>query len=334
MNRRWIAALAAGTLLAGSVAAAATADLTTPPSDVGDVAGLAWDPDGERLWFAGDDASEGKLVGVTEDGEESEITFGGSVRSVQALSIVDGILYVGDIGDARGNRNSLRVIRMRDAEPGQKQYWAYDMRYPDGSHDARAMMVSPDGQMFFVTTGDEPGIYSAPEEPSREQTNELTREADAPEGVTDAVFVDDETVVLHAADGLHVVDVRTWETRSVEPHPDGTEDGALAVRDGELLVATADEVRTVAVPDGPADGGDESPKPGEEQSEDPTGEPGGEQSESPSEDDGEGAGNGDQAAQNPPPPTNVPRNTGTFIALALAGLAALVAGVVTYFVRA
>jgi hypothetical protein len=65
----------------------------------------------------------------------------------------DGALLVGDIGDNLGQRDSVVVYRV--AEPrtsGTVPVAArYELRYPDGAHDAEALIMAPDGTPYLVT---------------------------------------------------------------------------------------------------------------------------------------------------------------------------------------
>lgn len=68
----------------------------------------------------------------------------------------DGCLYVGDIGDNAAQRSDISIYRL--AEPGltdpptdpvAAEEWRYT--YPDGTHNAEAMMVDTDGSLIIVT---------------------------------------------------------------------------------------------------------------------------------------------------------------------------------------
>ena len=69
-------------------------------------------------------------------------------------------------------------------------FTSYTLSYPDGSHNAEAMMVRPGtGRLFIITkarTG--AGIYRAPEQLSTKAVNPLTRVADAGQGLSGADF--------------------------------------------------------------------------------------------------------------------------------------------------
>lgn len=326
MHRRLPVALVAGALAVGLLATPAVADYLDPDENVGEIVGLAWDDERHRLWIAGDDADDGTLIGLTDDGEQAQLSWSAEIDSVQALAIHEGELYVGDIGNEDLDRTELRIFRMRNIEPGQKTYWAYVLEYPGREPlHAETLLVSGRGNFYVVTTGDDPAIYRAPTEPSRTSVNTLARVADAPEGVTDGVFLPDgATIALRAEDGIHVVDAFSWETLAVETYVDGPENESLTARDDSTLIIGAEGgLREAAVPTSditttPPPAADPSPTPS------PTPSPGAQ--------DGQGqqpAANGGDDADPPP----VPRNTGTFIALIIAGAVAVTAGAATYFAK-
>jgi len=60
----------------------------------------------------------------------------------------DGTLYVADVGDNDANRPSIAVWRLR---PGQTTLKIFRYAYPDGAHDAEAMLLAADDTPVFVT---------------------------------------------------------------------------------------------------------------------------------------------------------------------------------------
>ena len=66
-------------------------------------------------------------------------------------------IYVADIGDNDGERERITVYRI--AEPADANGSAnvddtLHAIYPDGSHDAEALLVTPEGRLLIVTKGD------------------------------------------------------------------------------------------------------------------------------------------------------------------------------------
>jgi hypothetical protein len=64
-------------------------------------------------------------------------------------------LYIGDIGDNLRQRNSVRIYRVPEPRLGQESVTAdiFELRYPDTPHDAEALFVLPDEQVYVVTKG-------------------------------------------------------------------------------------------------------------------------------------------------------------------------------------
>jgi hypothetical protein len=66
-------------------------------------------------------------------------------------------IYVADIGDNKAERNQIVIYRLAEpAEPGGSAKVSDVIRatYPDGAHDAEALLVAPDGRLYIVTKGE------------------------------------------------------------------------------------------------------------------------------------------------------------------------------------
>ena len=328
ISRLGAAGLAAG-LAIGLSPLAAVADDVLPPDGVAPVVGMAYDGDG--LWLAGASANDGVVV---KAGTGDEVRFEGNPQSVQALAWSDGRLWVADFGDEASSRDHVVAFRLNSTEPGTTRYNAFDFRYQDGARDAKAFLLSGKGRIYVVTTGDNPGIYRAPATPSRQSMNTLVRVTDAPEGVTDGVFLSDGfTMALRTAKGIEYVDAYTWETtvtETIEGAPEG-ESIARGQAD-EVFVGGNPGIRTTAKP---ASDTTTTVTPTPTPTPTPT-------ETAPSEEPSGGASPSgtptatseatDPAVEDVPDGPG-PSRRGTIIALALAGVLALGAGAVTYFVR-
>lgn len=245
---RPVLAAAAAAALLGLIPATATADVA-----IGDLTavGLAFDGGDDVLFVAGADA--GPVVAVFDEAgaRKGDVTFSGRPVSVQALALADGVLHVADIGDEKRDREFVTVFGVAP-EPGRQSYKAWDFAYPDGPHDAKAFLISGKGRFYFITTGDEPGIYRADLNPSRDGVNRLTRAADAPAGVTDAAFLDDgETMLVRTADGVVLIDAFTWETKATTTYVGGAAGESVTPfgRDG-MLVGARSPLREEPLPQG------------------------------------------------------------------------------------
>ncbi|MCY1143151.1 hypothetical protein OWR29_34580 [Actinoplanes sp. Pm04-4] len=69
----------------------------------------------------------------------------------------DGTLWVADIGDNSESRSTVALWRLA---PGAKTPTLYRLTYPDGAHDAEAVLIAPDGAPVIVTkSGGTAGLY-------------------------------------------------------------------------------------------------------------------------------------------------------------------------------
>lgn len=315
--RRCAAAICALGLGTASAASLARADDIEMPSGVPDtITGMAWS-DATQEVLVTDEG--GRIAAVDTAGKNSrDVAFTGTAESVQALSLFDGMLYVGDIGDESTDREFVTVFRI-NPDSGATNYWAWDFTYPEGPRDAKAMAVSGKGRIYIVTGGDDPGIYRAGLEPSRSGTNAMVRAADAPAGVTDAVFMDDgSTLMLRTGNGVDLLDAYSWEVQSSTTYVDAPAGESITnFTDGRMLVGGGTQLRDEPLPDGtatvtPSSTAGSSPTPGapDDASPDPTA-PGADED----------------------PQTSQVSRRGTMFALMGAAAVAVIAGLVVFVAR-
>src|SRR5262245_20048956 len=65
-------------------------------------------------------------------------------------------LYIADIGDNDRHRQTIPIYRTSEPAPGDAQtenVEVFRAMYPDGAHDAEALIVLPGGEMLIVTKG-------------------------------------------------------------------------------------------------------------------------------------------------------------------------------------
>ncbi len=101
-------------------------------------------------------------------------------------------LWFGDIGGNKG-RSEINVVRVREPKKLKSRalkHVAFRLAYPDGEHNAEAMMIRPrTGRIFIITKAPSgAGIYRAPKQLKRKGVNRLTRIADAGQGLSGADF--------------------------------------------------------------------------------------------------------------------------------------------------
>lgn len=317
MMRKLAAGLALGVGLSAAAVPAMAQDIE-PPADVTPVVGMAFDADSGGLWLAGPDADS--FVN-TETGHE--VSFSGNPESVQALAWSNDRLYIADIGDPDASREYVVVFRLGSVAEDHSTYNAFDFQYEDGPQDAKAMLISGRGRIYIVTSGADPGIYRAELEPSRETMNTLSRVMDAPEGVTDGVFLTDGgTMALRTATGIQYIDAYTWETVVTETLVGANDDESIAagLTNDDIFVGGNPTIRQVSMPVSDVTT-TVAPSPSPSPSASPSSSP----AASPAPTEAEVVVEEDQDAG--------PGRTGTAIALMLAGFVAVGAAAATFFLK-
>lgn len=320
MNLRTTAAALALGLGLSVVSLPSLAEEITPPEGSVPIVGMAPDPQTDGLWLAGPSADDGVIL-HSADGRE--VSFGGDPLSVQALAWSGDRLWIADIGDESAERESVVVFRLGSVAGGRTTYHAFDFEYDDGARDAKAMLISGRGRIYIVTAGDDPGIYRAALQPSRQELNTLTRVSDAPAGVTDGTFLSDgATMALRTATGIEYLDAFSWETLATDTIVGGPEDESIAVGPDDTVyvggnpsirvatVATSDVTTSLPPAPEPSDPA-HSPAPRPEAT-------------------------GTQTASEAPAvsePADSPARTGTVVALVLAGIVAVTAGGLTFLLK-
>ena len=115
----------------------------------------------DRLWLL-NDSGTAELIAVDPSGKPQGrlASTGARVEEWEALASgpcgAGSCLYVADIGDNDAARKQITIYRI--AEPaqasGSAKAEAFHAAYPDGAHDAEALLVAPDSTLFVVTKGD------------------------------------------------------------------------------------------------------------------------------------------------------------------------------------
>lgn len=164
---------------------------------------------------------------------------GAGVRDWEAIAVgpcpTGSCIYVGDIGDNKAKRTRITVYRL--PEPPEAATVAateaLHATYPDGAHDAEALLITPAGDLLIVTKGDTGpvALYRFPRELRPGATHQLERVGQprapgkpvASERITDgAVSADGRWVVLRTTHRLtfhqtaELIDGNWREARSVD----------------------------------------------------------------------------------------------------------------------
>jgi hypothetical protein len=176
------------------------------------------------LWTHNDSGDDPRLLAIAPDGRllaEFDVT-GADHDDWEDIAVArDGMLYVGDIGDNDGNRDEIVVYGVPEPRvvggaapsaiaPARRLI----LRYPDGAHDAEALLVDPrSGALVIVTKSyrGNGGVYV-----SRRRTTTLRRAGGVRLGfgqpvTAGDVSADGRTIVLRTYDRAFV-----WKRRSGE----------------------------------------------------------------------------------------------------------------------
>lgn len=319
---RALAAAGLALLLAGALPGVAVAQdtvaFTIRDSRITESSGLARDTAAQLYWTVEDSGSNGIVYGIAPNGGvRGTLRYRAPVQDVEAVAVQGNRLYAGDIGDNNTSRSMVTVYSFVNPRANglTVTYNAYDLRYPDGAHDAETLLVNGSGRLFVVTKGTSGGVYRAPKVLSRTSVNVLQKVGSAPALVTDGVFLPgDQQIALLTYSSVVVLDAQSYARVASAPIPAQRQAESLALDlagDRLLVGSEGRRSKVYAVPVPAAAGTSPSP------SASPSGSSG-------SSDTGED--------EDVPGPSGQNRR-GTYLALGLAGLVAVVAGVVVAAAR-
>ncbi|WP_375423470.1 hypothetical protein [uncultured Friedmanniella sp.] len=309
-------------LLAGAVpglaAAKDTVAFTIHDNRITESSGLARDTASQLYWTTNDSGSAGVVYGIGTNGKvRGTLRYRAPITDVEAVAVHGNRLYVADIGDSTSSRSMVTVDYFLNPRANglTVTYNAYDFRYPDGAHDAETLLVDGAGRLYVVTKGATGAVYEAPKTPSRDTVNKLTKVGAAPALVTDGVFLPgNRQIALLTPTSVVVLDARTYQQVATASIPKQRQAESLAVNlagDGLLVGSEGANslVYAMAVPGAASASASATPSPSAS------------------------AGSGDSGDEDVDATPATANRRGTYLALGLAGLVALVAGVVVALAR-
>jgi hypothetical protein len=115
-----------------------------------------------RLWTH-NDSGEPVLFALDDKGTVTgRLTLSGAkVEDWEAIAVgpcpAGSCIFVGDIGDNDTERPHVTIYRIpepAEANGSAKVTDVFHATYPDGAHDAEALLVTPDGRLHIVTKGE------------------------------------------------------------------------------------------------------------------------------------------------------------------------------------
>lgn len=218
------------------------------------------------LWSLNDSGNSPTLLAVTTTGQTvAEVSVAGA-ENVDWEDIAAGpagSLLVGDIGDNLAQRPSIVVYRVPEetgpARPSVAPAARYELRYPDGGHDAEALLFDRSSATIVVVTkswGGVSHVYVA-RRPSSRQPTTLRRTGTIDFGPGEAVTAGDvsadgRTIALRTYDSAFAWRRRTGESvaAALRRKPCTMQAGLIGEGQGEALALTRDGRAFYTVPEG------------------------------------------------------------------------------------
>lgn len=231
----------------------------------------------DLLWTHNDGGTVAQVFGIGRDGATTATVTLAGVDPYDPEALAPGTgpdgepaLFLGDVGDNLRERPDISVFRFDEpASLGGSTATAawYRFTYPDGPHDAEALLVDPDGRLLVATKGiSGQGLYRAPRDLVTEDqgTNRLRRIASVPSLVTDGAYLPDGRFVLRTYSAVFVYDRPGHEVARADLP--GQQQGESVAADGDRLLVGSEgvhsQVLAVPVPGG-AGSPSLAPSPGE-----------------------------------------------------------------------
>jgi hypothetical protein len=225
------------------------------------------------LWTHNDSGDRARLLAVTPRGRLLAAVALTGAQNVDwedvALGPAPGggdALYVADIGDNDAQRRTVAVYRVPEprldgsgSPPAAAPAVPLALRYPDGAHDAEALLVDRRTRALVVVTksfGGDAGVYVARRTPAAATT--VLRRAGrlslgAGEAITGAgISADGRTIALRTYDRARVWTRRPRESlaAALRRHPCTARAGLLAEGQGEAIALAGDGRAFYTVPEG------------------------------------------------------------------------------------
>lgn len=207
---------------------------TIASADIDELSGLSASQRNDGvLWVHNDSGDSARVFAVSTDGRDlgQYSLAGAGAVDWEDIAVAPGpsagvsYLYVGDIGDNGVSRASVQVYRVPEpaVDPGTAVPGSHTLtgvarltvKYPDGAHNAEALLVDPvTGELFVVTKSSSIAqVFRAPANLADGSTTTLTQVATVSLGAL--VTAADVSV---AGD---VVALRTYSSVVVYPRPSG-----------------------------------------------------------------------------------------------------------------
>jgi hypothetical protein len=214
------------------------------------------------LWTHNDSGDRPRLLAISSRGRllgELELAGAQSV-DWEDIAAADGDLYVGDIGDNLAQRETIDVYRVSERSlSGTAPADRFTLRYPDGAHDAEALLIDPSSGALMIATKGLNGtsrLYVA-DHPMSHGLSDLRPAGNVALGnalqvTAGDVSADGRTVVLRSYDRAFVWSRHGGESlvATIRRRPCTARAGLLIEGQGESLALTRDGRAFYTVPEG------------------------------------------------------------------------------------
>ena len=118
----------------------------------------------QHLWGHEDSGNPPQLFLINTDGTVvKKLYLKGTVnRDWEDMTRAGGDLYIGDIGDNNRSFSKYAIYKFAEPTPNQDTVYSFEKiwyQYPDGAHDAEALLVDPATKdIFIITKRDKPSL--------------------------------------------------------------------------------------------------------------------------------------------------------------------------------
>jgi hypothetical protein len=213
---------------------------------------------GSVLWTHNDSGGLPQLLALGLDGRlRGKLGLIGAENfDWEDIAAANGHLYVGDIGDNLAQRSEIVVYRVSPRSlSGWTQAERIKLRYPDGAHDAEALLVDPSSRELLVVTKSLSGraaVYVAPRGGGTMRPAARVRLGNALQVTAGDVSADGRTVVLRTYDRVFVWTRRRGESLAAlfRRRPCVAHADLLVEGQGESVALTRDGRAFYTVPEG------------------------------------------------------------------------------------
>lgn len=264
--RNFVAALVAGALIAAVPAVPALLTVPAAAQEVGprdeEVVFRLQDPTltessglavsrrhNGTIWTHNDGGSAAQVLALDRRGRTKAVVTLRGIDPFDPEALATGstgagapALFLGDIGDNRRARNRISVFRFQEparlVDQQVRATW-FRLTYPDGPHDAEALLVDPRDNRIWIATKDllRGGLYRAPARLSTQRENALERVAEVPGLITDGAFLSGGRFVLRSYATVYLYR-SPGRLEAERPLPAQEQGESLAVDDNRLLVGS------------------------------------------------------------------------------------------------